>query len=403
MASLTPVDDVIDYLLEQAQCLSKIETISLNDALGRTLSADIVSQINVPGFDNSAMDGYALNVEDLGDSVEQNTFSVSGRIAAGTMGEPLERGSVARIFTGAPIPKGANAVIMQEETEQDGDKVCLKVMPKPGDNLRLAGQDIKVGQIILSKGLRLRPQDLGLIASVGYGQVEVYSRLRVAVMSTGDELIEPVAGAKLAPGQIFNSNHYTLQGLIRGLGMLPVDIGLVGDSPEATEAALTEASEKADCIVSSGGVSVGEEDHVKAAVTKLGRLDLWRLAIKPGKPLAFGAIGATPFFGLPGNPVSSFVTFVMIARPFLLKSQGAENYHLRTVYASSQFEVKGGTRREYYRVQMKAGDKGGNEIVNFTNQGSGIMSSLSWANALAEIEIGQNVAVGDPVKIHLFD
>lgn len=394
--ALTPVDEAIAQITGQAKLLTSTERLPLVDLLGRTLSEDLVSPISVPQANNSAMDGYAVNADDIqiGKPIE-----VSDRIPAGTVGRTLAPGSAARIFTGAPMPSGANAVVIQENTELQGDKVVLLTTPQSGDNVREAGQDIQAGQIILPQGHRMRAQDIGLAASVGCHELLVFKKLKVGVMSTGDELVDPPT--PLAPGQIYNSNHYTLQSLIRSMGMQPVDLGMVADTPEATEAALARGAEQADCILSSGGVSVGEEDHVKAAVEKLGALNLWRLAIKPGKPLAFGHVNNTPFFGLPGNPVSGFVTFMLIARQYLLLCQGATQTSLMAVYGRSNFETRGGSRREYYRVQIEFDGNGESRVENFGNQGSGIMSSVSWANGLAEIDIDQQVNKGDLIKVLL--
>jgi len=393
---LIPVDEAIAQLSAKAKLLVGSEKVPLLDAVGRVLAEDIVSPNAVPAFDNSAMDGYAVCAADVCIDVP---IKISDRIPAGKVGKRLETGTVARIFTGAPMPEGADAIVIQEDTEQSGDAIVLKVAPAKGDHIRRAGQDIEAGKTILTKGRRLRPQDIGLAASVGCNELTVYQKLKVGVMSTGDELIDPPA--KLGPGQIYNSNQYTLQALVRQLGMESVDLGIVADTPDATEAALKQGAKLADCILSSGGVSVGEEDHVKAVVEKLGALDLWRLAIKPGKPLAYGRIGDTPFFGLPGNPVSGFVTFMLIARGYLLRCQGCTETELTTVYGAANFTAKGGLRREYFRVQIQFDQNGNSQVTEYSNQGSGVMSSVSWANGLAEIEIGQAVKPGDQVKVLL--
>ncbi len=395
-APLTPVDEVLDYLISKADCVVEKEWVELQHARDRVLATDVVSAINVPLMDNSAMDGYAINTNDISVGDE---LVVSDRIPAGKTGQDLVSGTVARIFTGAPVPRGANAVVMQELTEKVGDKVRISEMPGEGVNIRRAGQDIDQGTTILQVGRRLRAQDLGLIASVGCDRVQVFRRLKIAVMSTGDELIEPPV--PLQPGQIYNSNHPTLIAMIHQLGMEPVDIGLVEDSAEATEKALKDAAGKADCIVSTGGVSVGEEDYVKSTVERLGRLELWRIAMKPGKPLAFGYIDETPFFGLPGNPVSSFVTFLIVARPFFLKLQGCYELRLPSMTAPAEFAMKPGLRREYCRVRVEYDGSGKEVVTNFDNQGSGVLSSVSWANGLAEIEMGREINPGDLIKVYL--
>ncbi len=397
MADLLAVDDVIATLLADAVALPATESVPLGACYGRVLASDLKSAINVPQAANSSMDGYAVNTAGL---VRGVRLPVSDRIAAGRVGAPLRTGTAARIFTGAPLPAGADAVVIQEDTTTpDHDCVIIHEVPQPFENVRPAGQDIKQGSVILERGRRLSPADVALAASVGFASLEVYQRLRVAVMSTGDELVEPPG--ELAAGQIYNSNQYALLGLVRDLGMEAIDLGLVPDDRAATEAALMRGAACADCVMSSGGVSVGEEDHVKAALSQLGELALWRIAIKPGKPLAFGRIGDVPFFGLPGNPVSTYVTFMMIARPYLLKRQGATDVLPAALYANAAFDMPAGSRREYVRVQLAASDTGELSVISFGNQGSGVMSSLCWANALAEVDVGQEVRAGDRLKIYL--
>jgi molybdopterin molybdotransferase len=291
---------------------------------------------------------------------------------------------------------------MQEGCDAEGDTVSISGAVGVGQHIRRRGQDIAAGDTILSAGRRLRPQDLGLAASVGVAAVDVYRPLRVAILSTGDELLEPGAGTP-GPGQLYNSNRYTLSGLLDGLGMTVVDGGIVPDDPRATRAALSRAAEQADVIVSSGGVSVGEEDHVKAAVETLGELALWKLAIKPGKPLAFGRVGETPFLGLPGNPSSVFVTFCLVARPFLLKRQGASDPVPVSLSARAAFTVdRPGSRQEYLRATVSmAAD--GPRVTAFPNQSSGVLSSVSHSNALAVVPPGTMIAEGDPVEVLLLD
>jgi len=396
---MTPVDEVIAKLLAMAVPTSQVERVDLADALDQILAEDIIASVDVPMADNSAMDGYALDASDL-KMQAGGRYAVSDRVAAGYIGQPLQAGTLTRIFTGAPVPEGANTVVIQEDTEWVGGLVRINVMPVVGENVRPRGQDVVQGQTVLTSGRRLLPQDLGLIASVGVSRVAVYEPLVIGLMSTGDELIEPPA--QMTPGKVYNSNHFTLAGLIRRLGMTVFDLGLVADTPAATERALLRGAANADCVISSGGVSVGEEDHVRAAVEKLGRLDLWRIAIKPGKPMAFGNVAGVPFIGLPGNPVSSFVTFVIIARPYLLKCQGSADPSLFSVYARAAFASKAGNRREYWRVQLAASASGEMIATRFPHQGSGVMSSVSWANALAEQDVGQEIAEGDWLKAYPF-
>lgn len=394
-SQLVPVDQVLEQVLATVSPVAEEQSVSLNDARGRILARDITSPINVPPADNSAMDGYALNTED--DAVHEGaSLEVSDRIPAGHVGGPLQAGTLVRIFTGAEVPPGANAVVMQENTEEVDGKIRINVMPRERQNIRPMGQDIAEGDVILRRGRRLQPQDLGLIASVGVADCTVFRKLKVAIMSTGDELVQPPGPAK--PGQIFNSNHFVLAGLIKDLGMDVVDLGIVRDTAEATETALSRGAAEADCILSSGGVSVGEEDYVKAAVEKLGAIDIWRIAIKPGKPLAFGAVDGTPFFGLPGNPVSSFVTFLIVARPYLLKYQGCADVANPWFCGVADFEQDGGSRREYIRVRFRREDDRVH-VVKYDNQGSGVMSSVCWADGLAEIDIDQTVRPGGNIKV----
>ncbi len=339
------------------------------------------------------MDGYALRAADAG-----SPLPVVQRIAAGAVGAALQPGSAARIFTGAPLPAGADAVVMQENCREKEGVLFIDSAIKVGDNVRPRGQDISAGATVLSRGRRLRPQDLGLLASVGQSEVLVYRPLRVAILSTGDELVEP--GQPLqGPAQVYNSNRYTLTGLLHGLGMEVLDLGIVPDDPEATARALEQGAAQADCVISSGGVSVGEEDHVKSQVEALGELTLWKLAIKPGKPLAFGAIAETPFIGLPGNPTSVFVTFCLIARPFLLKRQGVQEAAVARLTARAAFEVKRpGSRQDYLRVSL-CEEQGELVAQRYSNQSSGVLSSVSHSDALAVVPAQQSVANGDRVQV----
>ena len=398
VTTLLPVDQVIVELLAKVSPTREIVTRLLDDALGCYLADDIRSGIDVPCLANSAMDGYAVNSSEI---VAGGVYKVSDRIPAGSVGTALEVGTVARIFTGAPIPTGADAVIIQEDPEPavgNGDSVVIKTVSVPGENVRPRGQDISKGTTILERGRRLSPQDLGLIASVGVAAVEVFKPLTISILSTGDELIEPANS--LQPGQIYNSNRFALAGLLKNMGMNVVDLGVIEDTPLATEKALRRGAQESDCILSTGGVSVGEEDHVRAVVESLGHLDIWRIAIKPGKPLAFGDVLGTPFFGLPGNPVSTFVTFFIIARPYLVAYQGGKQVENEFYIGEADFEYKGGDRREFLRVQAIASQ---NAVVlrKFPKQGSGVMSSVSWATALAEVEVGQQVKPGDKLKYYL--
>lgn len=398
MKPLLPLAEALARVLASAAPNQPVITVALIDALGSVLAEDVVAGIAVPGDDNSAMDGYALRARDGGEPLP-----VSQRIAAGRSSrEPLAPGTAARIFTGATVPAGADAVVMQEDCREEGGVVTISAAVIRGQNIRPRGQDIAPGARVLTSGRVLRPQDLGLLASVGRATVKIYRPLKVAILSTGDELVEP-GTADLLSGQLYNSNRYTLAGLVKSLGMSVIDGGIVPDDAEATAAALSLAAASADCVVTSGGVSVGEEDHVKAQVQRLGQLDLWRLAIKPGKPLAFGRIAETPFIGLPGNPSSVFVTFCLVARPFLLKLQGVEEPAAPALEAEAMFTLdKPGGRQDYQRVTLAQGP-GGLQAHRFPNQSSGVLSSVSDSNALAVIPPDTTVAMGDRVRVLLLD
>ncbi len=397
MSTLTPLADALEKVLAAAPAAPEVQLLPLLEALGAVLAEDVESPIDVPLDDNSAMDGYALRATD-----GAQELPVSQRIPAGAVGHELQAGTAARIFTGAAIPPGADAVVMQENCDVRDGAVVISGQVKVGQNIRPRGQDIAAGATVLRAGRRLRPQDLGLLASVGCSQVRVHRPLKVAVLSTGDELIEPGTGS-LRAGQLYNSNRYTLAGLVRSLGMEVVDCGIIPDDPEATAEALLRAANDADVVISSGGVSVGEEDHVKAQVERLGELGLWKLAIKPGKPLAFGRIGERPFIGLPGNPTSVYVTFNLVARPFLLKMQGAGDISVPLVSAVADFTVpRAGTRQDHLRVKLERGEDG---LVarRFSNQSSGVLSSVSHSDGLAVIPVGKTLAEGDQVDVLLLD
>jgi molybdopterin molybdotransferase len=388
LTPLLPVDDALARVLASLEGYRRpVVSLGLLPALGHVLAEDVISPIAVPGEDNSAMDGYALRAADAAGALR-----VSQRIPAGTIGSELAPGTAARIFTGAAIPPGADAVVMQENCEASGGVVTISGSVRAGQNIRPRGQDIAVADVVLQAGRVLRPQDLGLLASVGASHVRVFKPLKVAILSTGDELLDPAdvaADNVLQAGQLYNSNRYTLAGLLASLNMEVVDGGIIPDDPEATAQALLGAARRADCVISSGGVSVGEEDHVKNQVEKLGRLDLWKLAIKPGKPLAFGSIGNTPFFGLPGNPTSVFVTFCLVARPYLLKMQGINEPASPKIKAVAGFSTgKPGGRQEYRRVTLRNTGRG-LEATDFGNQSSGVLSSVSHSNALAVIPPGE--------------
>lgn len=394
---MTPVHDALTRILDTVRPLTATETLPLLQAHGRILAATQYSPLNVPPADNSAMDGYAVRHADL-QSIERQSLIISQRIPAGQVPEPLQRGTAARIFTGAEIPAGADTVIMQEQCREQDGRVEIPADVPQGNNIRPRGQDIRQGDEVAAAGQLLTPQLLGLLASIGIARVPVIRRLKVAILCTGDELADP--GEPLAHGQIYNSNRFLLAGLLDKMGITYVDTGRVADTPQATLQALSRATLEADVIISSGGVSVGEEDHVKTAVEKLGELQLWKVAIKPGKPLAFGRVGDTPFFGLPGNPVSTFLTFLLFARPYLQKMQGREPLLPRGSLVPASFaRPQPSIREEFLRIRIS--DDGAMEV--HPNQSSGVLSSTSWSNAVAIVPADTVVAAGDPVRVIRYD
>ncbi len=342
------------------------------------------------------MDGYALRHDDLA-SQGGTTLPVSQRVTAGDIPQPLIAGSAARIFTGAAIPAGADTVVAQEQCAAEDDRVTIKASTHLGQHIRRAGEDIEQGTSFMQAGVRIQPQAMGLIAANGIASIPVFRRLKVALLSTGNELLMP--GEAMQAGKRYNANHFTLTGLLQALGCEIIDLGTACDKLSATVNVLKYASTKADLIISSGGVSVGEEDHVKAAIEQLGTLDIWKLNIKPGKPLAFGHIDDTPFFGLPGNPVSLFVTFCLFARPFILRMQGVEDALPQTITVRAQFNhTKEGTRQEYVRSRISTSDHG-SAVTPFGQQGSGVLSSTVWANSLTIIPPYTVITPGDLVEV----
>ena len=394
---MRPFEDMRAALLAAATPLSTVEQVPTAEALGRVLAVDQISSLDVPPLDNSSMDGYAVRTADL--PAAGKRLVVAQRIPAGSVGHTLAPGSAARIFTGAPIPHGADAVVMQELCSLDGDGVLIDHLPRPGEWIRRAGEDIARGAVVLTAGQRLGPQMLGLAASVGCATLPVFRRLRVALFSTGDELVMP--GEPLPPGAIYNSNRYVLRGLLEALGCQVCDLGIVPDSLEATRAALRAAAGSNDLIITSGGVSVGEEDHVKPAVQAEGQLDLWLVAMKPGKPVAFGRVNdpaggnGADFIGLPGNPVSSFVTFLMLVRPFILRRMGVEDCLPHSIRLPAGFDwPRPDRRREFLRARV--GEAG--QVELFPNQGPGVLSSTVWAAGLVDNPAGHAIAQGEPVS-----
>ena len=401
-APLQSLDEARAQLLAAVAPLGHSEQVGTFDALGRVLAQDVRSQLDVPPADNTSMDGYALRVADVPEAGV--VLPVAQRVPAGVVGALLAPGTAARIFTGAQIPAGADAVVMQEQCEALPGQgaglghVRVQVRPTPGQWIRSRGEDVQQGSVVLATGTRLDAAALGLAASVGAGTLDVARRPRVALFSTGDELVMP--GEPLKPGAIYNSNRFTLRGLLQGLGCEVLDLGIVPDRLEATRDALRQAARDCDLILTSGGVSVGEEDHLRPAVQAEGRLDLWQIAIKPGKPLAFGQVrrpdgGAAWFMGLPGNPVSSFVTFLLLVRPVLLRLQGAVDQGLQALGLRADFDwPRPDRRREFLRVRLNA--QGGLDL--FPNQSSGVLTSVVWADGLVDNPPGQAIASGDVVR-----
>ncbi|MES9823258.1 MAG: gephyrin-like molybdotransferase Glp [Candidatus Thiodiazotropha endolucinida] len=394
-AQLKPVDEALAFLLDQVKPITQHETLALDASLGRVLAAPVQSQVDVPPWDNSAMDGFAVNSNDL--QSDEVRLHVAQRIPAGSVGMSLEPGTAARIFTGAPVPENADAVVIQEVCRIDGEEVVIMESPAIGANIRKAGEDILQGEEILPAGIKLDAQHLGLAASVGVAELSVFRRLKVAVFSSGDELVMP--GEALKAGQIYNSNQFTLSGMLQRLGCEVIQLGIVEDTFEATCDALSRAAEEADLVLASGGVSVGEEDHVKPAVERLGSLELWKIASRPGKPLAFGYIGETPFMGAPGNPVSLFVTFSLFARPFILRMQGLSGeVRPKPVSVIAGFEKDATDKRqEYARGRLELNGQGQAVVKLYPNRSSGVLSSVVWANGLAVLPPLTAIKPGDPV------
>ena len=392
---LMPLDDALQTLMEHAIPLGRTETVNLLAADGRVLARSETSLLNVPALDNAAMDGWALRAADLPEAGVE--LPVSQRIPAGHVGQPLAAGSAARIFTGAPIPEGADTVVQQEHTEAlaGGARVRFLKAVKLGQHVRRAGEDVQRGAEVLRAGERLTPAAIGMAASVGLAQLEVVEKPRVALLCSGDELREPgsVAPADMPPGALYNSNRFALHLLLQRLGCEVLAAGNMPDEPAATVQALERAAAGADLLITSGGVSVGEEDHIRAAVQQLGELHFWRLAIKPGKPFAFGRVRGAHFIGLPGNPVSSFVTFLLLVRPFVLRLMGVADVAPPAITLRAAFDWKAGARREFLRVRRNATG----EVERFANQSSGVLTSLHWADGLLDVPAGGDITRGDAV------
>jgi len=405
-APLKSLDEALLALLAQATPLAGTETVSTFDADGRVLAQDLVSALHVPPQDNSAMDGYALRCADV--PVAGTVLQVTQRIPAGHHGHALEPQAAARIFTGAPVPPGADAIVMQEDCEPVGEgSVRVNTVPQGGQWIRRAGEDVTRGAVVLARGQRLGPAALGMAAGIGLSQLTVVRRPRVALFSTGDELVMPgdVPPEQMAPGAIYNSNRFFLRALLQRLGCEVTDYGIVPDQREATLVALRGAAQSHDLVLTSGGVSVGEEDHIKPSVQQLGELDLWQISMKPGKPFAYGKLyrsgpqDACHFAGLPGNPVSSYVTFMLLVRPFLLRLLGVADVTPVRMALPAHFELtRGDKRREFLRVRRNTA--GGLDL--FPNQSSGVLTSAAWGDGLVDNPANTTIAQGDTVQFISF-
>lgn len=389
------VSAAIAKLVAEAQPIAErrrhcIENSPVEQSLGRLLATDLIADMDVPPAANSAMDGYVFC---RNDAIQSNfVLPISQRISAGTPPQPLEPNTAARIFTGAEIPPGADTVAMQEHCTEDNGHVTIKSIADMGANVRKQGQDIRSGQVVLSAGTEIRAQEMGLIASLGIAEVKVYQALKVAIFSTGDELVEP--GTALQSGQIYNSNRATLIGLLQSMGIQVVDLGTVADCLESTEGVLQQAADQADIVLSAGGVSVGEEDYVKAAVSNIGKLDFWKVAIKPGKPLAFGYVHKKPFIGLPGNPASVFVTFMILVRPLLQVCQGGLLAAPTLLNSTALFDKSAEKREVYLRARLLE-----NGVDIYPNQSSGVLSSACWGDVFVVQQSGQSIEKGDGVDV----
>ena len=392
---LLAYDEALERLTAGVEPVGKIVARELREALGAVLAESIESALDVPGCAMSAMDGYAISTADLA-AYGRTRLPLSQRIPAGADALPLEPGSAARIFTGAPVPPGADAVVMQEQVEAGDDEISFGVRPASGSNIRPLGNDIRRGTTVLDAGRRLRAQDIGIAASIGLRKLPVYAPIRVGMFFTGDELVEP--GEELSGGKIYDSNRYTLHGLLEAMGCEIVDLGLVGDTLEATRRAMRDAAARADLVVTSGGVSVGEEDHVRIALQQLGELRLWRLAIKPGKPLAYGRIDGTAFVGLPGNPVSVFATFCLFVCPLIRLLQGRVWQKPIALPVPADFDwPRPDSRREFLRARLARDGDGRTVAQIYPNQDSGVLTSTVWADGFVEIAENRTVRAGDTV------
>lgn len=386
------VDRALNQILSNAKRIVETEVVPLKVANGRVLAKDITAQMSMPPFDQSAMDGYAVKFDEIPTS---KSMPLKQRVPAGQAPSEHIPNSAARIFTGAAIPRGADCVIIQENVEATKESIRLEGEFTLGQNIRLQGSEVNKGDLILAAGTRLNPFLVGICATHGLAEIPVFKKLRVGVMSTGDELLEP--GMPLGLGKIYNSSRFMLQGLVESIGMEFIDLGIVSDSHNETVAAISQACDTCDVLLTTGGVSVGEEDHVKNAIDELGELNVWKLAIKPGKPLAFGHANNIPVFGLPGNPVSSLVTFLILALPYLKTAQGRSASVEQNIHIAADFDRKAGTRQEYLRVKVHD-----NQLKLFDNQSSARLSSAGWADGLAVQSPGKSIKKGQPLEFLSF-
>jgi molybdopterin molybdotransferase len=388
------VDEAVGLIAARVARVEEVETVALKEADGRILARDIAAPLPLPPFTNSAVDGYAVRSGDLPKGAEA-AFAVAGRVQAGaSASEAIQPGQAMRIFTGAPMPEGADTVFMQEDVRFDGaGRVVLPAGLKPGANVRPAGEDIPVGMAALARGRRLRPQDVALAAAFGLTEIDVARRIRVAVFSTGNELVSP--GSRRGPAQLFDSNRFMLMAMLGRLGCEVSDLGIIADDRASLAQGLKQVADSHDLVLTTGGVSTGEEDHVKAAVESAGRLVLWRMAIKPGRPVAMGIIGGTPFIGLPGNPVASFVTFIHVVRPTVLALAGATPQPIVPMPVRAAFAYKKKiARREYVRASLRRATDGVLEATKFPREGAGLLSSLVDTDGL--VELGEEITLVEP-------
>lgn len=396
-------DQAIAHLLgfanlsQQNQDHEREQTLTLAACLGKVLAHPVFAPCAVPPCPTSALDGYALNTEDL--SAEGDTcFPVSSRIAAGQVAPPLTVGTAAQIFTGAALPPRANAVIAQEASYLSGDQVCFTHKPIVGEDVKATGSDLEKGQQLLERGRRLQPQDIALAASAGIDRLTVFRPLKVAVLCSGDELVDP--GQPLIPGCIYNANRYLIPAQLQALGLAAISIERLADTLSATQEALLAAAESADVIITTGGVSVGEEDHIRAAIQSLGTLHIWRINMRPGKPFTFGQIGSDciPILGLPGNPVSAFLNFALLAQPFLLKAQGVVAHQPLSLRLPAGFDrLKPKPHREFLRARIDPADPL-SHVMLYPNQGSSALISTTWANGIAVLREQQTIQAGDLIE-----